>query len=126
MNAWELDEWLTNEGDKIVGKAKATNGLDALNARERLIYEVWLLDTERRNGGMSQYFSNRGLGQWDMLSKAASPSLPSFVPFATVVNQVVGRSTDPYQAVISSKVDLDAHYDEYQVRLLTELKAAAE
>jgi len=121
MNFLELENWLTVEGDKIVRKA-AANGLNVLDARERLIYEMWLFDTEQRNGGVSQYFCNRGLKQWNTLSIIASPALPSFVSFATLVNQVVGRSTDPYHTIINSDANLDAHYDKHRVRLLTELK----
>jgi len=124
MKSWELEDWLTNEGDKVVRKASTANALAALDWRARLIYEVWLLDTERRNGGVSQYFCNRGLKQWDALSKVALPCLPSFALFANTVNSVIGRSSDPYKAVIDSGVDLDTHYDENAVGLITELQEA--
>jgi hypothetical protein len=126
MNPWDFEDWLTEEGDKVVRKAATVNGPDALDACDKLIYEMWLLDTERRNGGVSQYFCNRGLKQWDALSEAASARLPSFKTFAIAVNNVVGRSTNPYKAVIESNVDLDRHYDEYAIQLLTELKRAVE
>ncbi len=125
MNRWDLEDWLTNEGDKFVHKAAAANGPNSLDSRERLIYEVWLFDTEQRNGGVAQYFGNRGLDQWNWLSKFASPVFASFVPFAIAIDRIVGHSSDPYQAVIDSGVDLDAHYDEFRVRLITELKAAS-
>src|SRR6185436_4212959 len=106
MLPWDLEDWLTDEGDKVVHKAAAADSRDALDPRERLLYEVWLLDTEQRNGGISQYFGNRGLEQWDALSRLAAPALPSFARFAAKVNAVVGRSEDPYRAVIRSDVDL--------------------
>jgi hypothetical protein len=124
MLPWDLEDWLTDEGDKVVHKAAAANSHDALDPNERLLYEIWLFDTEQRNGGVSQYFGNRGLAQWDGLSRVAALALPSFAHFATKVNAVVGRSHDPYAAVINSDVDLDAWYREHQLALVTELRSA--
>lgn len=124
MLPFDLEDWLTDEGDKVVRKAAATNSHDALTARERLLYELWLFDTEQRNGGVAQYFDNRSLEQWDTFSGLAALALPSFASFAVKVNAVVGGSEDPYQAVINSEVDLDAWYQEHQVRLVTELRSA--
>ena len=124
MLPWELEDWLTDEGDTVVRKAAAANALDALDDRDRLLYELWLFDTEQRNGGVAQYFANRGLGHWDELSRLAAPALPSFGSFAIKVDAVVGRTADAYRAVIESGVDLDALYREYQIRLVTELRSA--
>jgi len=96
-----------------------------LTVRERLIYEVWLLDTEWRNGGLSQYFGNHGIANWKALSKVATPKLASFKPFAKVVNQVIGKSKDPYEATLKSASQLDEHYFNIQTRLITELKTLA-
>jgi hypothetical protein len=124
MLPWDLEDWLTDEGDKVVRKAASGSGESTLDDRERLLYELWLFDTEQRNGGVSQYFCNRGLERWATLSRLAAPALPSFASFAVKVNEVVGRSTDPYQAVIDSGVDLDGWYDEHQTRLVGELREA--
>ena len=123
MKPPELDTWLTEEGDRLVRKIATTHGVDALDARERLVYEIWLFDTEQRNGGVSQYFCNRGLEQWRTLSEIASTALTSFVPLAEVVNQVIDNSTDPYRALIKSAVNLDAYYQMHRVRLLAELRS---
>lgn len=120
----DLEDWLTDEGDKVVRKAAEAKTGSALDDRERLLYELWLFDTEQQNGGVSQYFCNNGLPQWEVLSRLASAALASFPSFAAKVNEVVGHSDDPYQAVINSGVDLDAWYCEHQVRLVTELRAA--
>ena len=120
----DLEDWLTEEGGNVVERAAAVNSPDALTARHRLLYEFWLFDTEQRNGGVSQYFCNRGLEQWDTLSRLAAPAIPSFQRFASKVNEVVGRSGDPYWAIIQSDVDLDAWYARNQVELVTELRAA--
>lgn len=121
MLPWELEDWLTDEGDKVVRKAVEKTE-SALDDRERLLYELWLFDTEQRNGGVSQYFGNHGLLQWDTLSRLAAPALGSFAPFAVKIDEVVRRSEDPYEAIIASGVDLDAWYDSYQVHLVTELR----
>ena len=123
MKPPELDTWLTEEGDRLVRKIATTHGVDALDARERLVYEIWLFYTEQRNGGVSQYFCNRGLEQWRTLSEIASTALTSFVPLAEVVNQVIDNSTDPYRALIKSAVNLDAYYQMHRVRLLAELRS---
>ncbi len=123
MLSWDLEDWLTEEGDKVVRKAASANSIDALDARERLLYEMWVFDTEQRNGGVSQYFFNRGLEPWDTLSQLAMPALLAFSSFAAKVNEVVGRSHDPYHAIINAVVDLDAWYGQYRVRLVTELQA---
>jgi hypothetical protein len=120
----DLEDWLTKEGEMVVRRAAAVKSECALDDRERLLYELWMFDTEQRNGGISQYFCNHGLAQWDKLSQFAAPALPSFAPFAAKVNEVVGQSEDPYQAIVDSRVDLDAWYDEHQVHLVTECQAA--
>ncbi|MBA2238296.1 MAG: hypothetical protein H0W24_06300, partial [Lysobacter sp.] len=50
MLPWDLEDWLTDEGDNVVRKAAAAKGESALNEPERLLYELWLFDTEQRNG----------------------------------------------------------------------------
>jgi hypothetical protein len=124
MLPWNLEDWLTEEGDRVVRKVAAANSRDVLDVHDRLLYELWLFDTEQRNGGVSQYFGNHGLEQWDMLARVAAPLLQSFPAFASKVNEVVGRSHDPYQAIIDSEVDLDGWYNHHQLRLVTELHIA--
>ncbi len=120
-----LEDWLTDEGDKIVGKA-SLSGSPSLSPREQLLYEVWLFDTEQRNGGISQYFCNRTLNQWRSLCDLAELLLPHFAQVASQVNQVIGGRSDPYDAVIHSDINLDAMYAASKVRLITALKAAVE
>ena len=59
-----------------------------------------------------------------MLSRVATPSLPSFPAFASKLNEVVGWSDDPYHAIMDSEVDLDRWYNGHQLRLVTELQIA--
>ena len=49
----DLEDWLTNEGGRVV-ENRAIFGESALLPEEGLIYEIWLPDTETRNGGLSQ------------------------------------------------------------------------
>lgn len=96
-----LEDWLTEEGDRVVRKLAADEA--SLSSAERLIYEVWLLDTEARNGGLSQYFANRGLEQWQScLAVCEAASLLSFASFAEAVGEVIANASDPYDAVIVS------------------------
>jgi hypothetical protein len=118
-----LEDWLTDEGDKVVFKI-AELGCSGLVSRERLLYEVWLFDTEQRNGGVSQYFCNRGLEQWQSLCELTKLSLPTFAPFAAAVNQIVAGSGDPYREVVRLGIDLDARYEEIQAELISELRLA--
>lgn len=122
MNTAMLEDWLTKEGNRIIRKITEQD-LGSLSDAERLLYEIWLLDTEQRNGGVSQYFCNRGLAQWNSLSRLATATLASFASFATHVDKVVGTASDPYQAVTDSEVDLDGWYDKYRFSLIEELKA---
>jgi len=123
MKDWELEDWITEEGNRIVRKvASVVNGANALNPHERLIYEVWLFDTEQRNGGVSQYFCNYGLAQWNALSQLALPVLDSFAIFADAVNKVVGRSSDPYKTIIGSDTDLNVRYEACRIQLLEDLR----
>lgn len=121
MSGLDLDKWLTEIGDQVVRKA-ATNGFDSLDASERLIYQMWLFDTEQRNGGVSQYFCNRGMEQWNSLARVASQDLKSFAEFADAVNRVISCAEDAYRAVMDSEVNLDTHYEKYRHHLLRQLK----
>ena len=124
MLAWDLEDWLTEEGGNTVEKRHA-EGVAALSDFEKLLFEVWLFDTEARNGGVSQYFCNRGHEQWDALCKAAEPRLPSFRQFADTVNKVVAGQPDPYLAVIESGDLLDDAYDAVKAVLVRQLQAHA-
>ena len=75
---------------------------EPFSVHEELIYEIWLLDTEARNGGLSQYFCNRGLSQWQRcVAAASSDAIPSFFPFAERVAAFLRINPDPYLAIVS-------------------------
>ncbi|MCB9850965.1 MAG: hypothetical protein H6817_09715 [Phycisphaerales bacterium] len=111
MLPWDLEDWLTDEGDRVV-ELMANDSSDSLSDVDRLIYEVWVLDTEQRNGGVAQYFANRGLAHWERLCALAKPSIPAFAEFAARVNGIIAGASSPYDAVSDSDVDLDDCYDD--------------
>jgi len=120
MLPWDLEDWLTDEGDKVVRKA-AVAGVDALTPEERLVFEVWLFDTEQRNGGVAHYFE-RGREQWSSLCSVARNVLAPFSDFAERVDAVVANAQEPYLAVIQSGGALDRAYEECQVALISALR----
>ena len=119
-----LEDWLTDEGDRVcrVQQAKLP-----LSTTDRVIYEIWLLDTEARNGGLSQYFANRGKPQWQSCCRAASMGMtPSFAPFAAEVDRILGNGRDPYEAINSRGRIAEELWEEYDVAVVSELKAACQ
>ncbi|HEX2661142.1 MAG TPA: hypothetical protein VHU40_22840 [Polyangia bacterium] len=119
----DLEDWLTEEGDRVVQKVAAA-GAASLNRRERLVYEIWLFDTEQRNGGVSQYFANWGREHWDTLCAVAIPLLPRFSAFAACVHEVVAEAADAYLAVLESDGALDRAYEECRASLVSDLRRA--
>jgi Domain of unknown function (DUF4375) len=123
---WDLEDWLTDVGDQVVHK-EASQGEAALTVREKLIYEIWLLDTEVRNGGISQYFANRGMKQWEQCTALATAwPLPSFSPFARRVSDMLIGNADPYLALIAREAEANELYYAYQIPIVTELRDAVE
>jgi hypothetical protein len=118
-----LTRWLLKAGASVARKSITLGGLEALTPQERLLYEVWIFDMEQQNGGVSQYFCNHPIQQWDTASGLTRPALPSFNAFASTVDSVVGQSVDPYGSVIDSSVNLDDLYYEIRVQLLLELQS---
>jgi Domain of unknown function (DUF4375) len=109
----DLEDWLTDVGDQIVCK-RASEGEAALSAREKLIYEIWLLDTEARNGGISQYFANRGMKQWEQCTALATAwPVPSFSAFAKRVSDLLIGNADPYLALIAREAEANEVYYAY-------------
>jgi hypothetical protein len=91
--ARHLEDWLTDVGAQIVEK-EAAFGHSSLSKQEQLILAIWLLDTEARNGGLSQYFANHGVEQWKKCVTLASPDvIPSFIPFAEAVTVMAERKS---------------------------------
>jgi hypothetical protein len=118
-----LEDWLTEVGDHVVNKM-ATPGAEALSPRERLIYEVWVFDTETRNGGVSQYFGNRGIEQWESLRAACrGHAMPHLKQFMEEVDRVIRGAADPYAAVLKLTSPLEEHYwSSYQGKIVAELR----
>jgi hypothetical protein len=123
---WDLEDWLTDVGYEVVRK-EASQGEAALTAQEKLIHEIWLLDTEARNGGISQYFANRGKKQWEQCTALATAwPLPSFSPFAKRMSDLLKGNADPYEALIEREVEANELYYAYQIPIVTELREAVD
>lgn len=125
MLPWELDDWLTELGDHIV-KKKASQGFHVLTPTERSVYEVWLFDTEARNGGVSQYFCNEAERWNTLLTVADNPMLPSLKAFAGRVQVRISGAEDPYVAAFNAADELDSAYEQFHTRILEELRAFVE
>jgi hypothetical protein len=123
MRLRDLETWLCDQGDVVVRKESSGT---ALTEQERLLYEFWLFDAEQQNGGVSQYFCNHGLAQWDKLCAVAINGLPSFARFANAVSDVVGRSSDPYLSVIEATTNLDDVYDRSKTAMIEQLMAVCQ
>ena len=116
----DLNEWLSDTDSIIVDRRAAGAVLSPI---EQLIYEIWLLDTQKRNGGLSQYFCNCGLEQWRQCIVAANDvGLSSFMRFATQVNALIAGSKDPYKVLIKRGHVGDDIYDEHSSRIVRELR----
>lgn len=101
---WDLENWITDVGADVLDKRCEAPAL--LSPIEELVYEIWLLDTEARNGGLSQYFGNHGLEQWRRcVDSAASQGLVTFAPFVRSVDLLIAGSADPYRTLVSGDHD---------------------
>ena len=126
MLPFDLEDWLTEVGDQIVRKM-ASEGEAALTEREKLIYEIWLLDTETRNGGLSQYFANRGAKQWEHCrNRATTWPIPSFWPFADRVSELLRGNPDPYLAIAAREAEANELYYAHQTAIVAGLRDSVE
>jgi hypothetical protein len=119
---WDLEDWITDVGANMVDKRIRDS--TSLNSIERLVYEIWLLDTEARNGGLSQYFGNHGLEQWrGCVDLAAAEGLETFAPFARSVNALIAGSSDPYKTLAHGDRDHEDLWYSFQPAAVRELRA---
>jgi hypothetical protein len=119
---WDLEDWLTDVGGRVVEKQGAL-GDSSLSKLDQLILEIWLLDTEARNGGLSQYFANHGVEQWKRcVALASSDVIPSFRPFAEAVTAMLSRNPDPYLAIIARDAEANDLYHTHQPSIVSELR----
>ena len=121
MLPWDLEDWITDEGAKIIEKRILSP--NSLTAKEKLLYEVWLLDTEARNGGLSQYFCNHGIEQWHACQTIAKmEGLKSLDIFASLLNEIIHGSSDPYTAIRQKGDDAEDLWFSHQKQVVNELK----
>jgi hypothetical protein len=121
MLSWPLEDWLTESGDLVL--RKQVHDASSLTPREALIYEIWLLDTEARNGGLSQYFHNRGLEQWHSCVAAARVArLHTFFPFERTVGELIAGHADPYEALVRRGESAENLWYSFQEPVVAQLK----
>ncbi len=117
---WESIDWLANAGDAAV--RKRAQGV-TLSSMEKLVYEIWLLDMQACNGGLSQYFCNCGLAQWKQCTAAVSAAdLSKFAVFAQQVEQIIAGARDPYKAIIKAGRAAEDLYLDHQSSIVRELR----
>lgn len=118
---WHLDDWISDAGADVLEKRQSTGS--PLSAVESLVYEVWLLDTEARNGGLSQYFGNHGLEQWrSLVSWVAASSIPSFAPFQARVEQLIEGTGNPSRTIQEQGDEAENLWYGYQPDVIAEVR----
>ena len=78
---------------------------------------------EQQNGGVSQYFLNRPVSQWNSLFTLSRSVLPSFSAFAIEIESIVNGVSDAHEAFHHVVVDVDRVYSAIRVPVLQELQA---
>lgn len=121
MLTWDLEDWITDVGADLVEKRFANTS--NLTTMESAVYEIWLLDTEARNGGVSQYFCNHGLQQWAACQTAVvAVGLNSFYAFADALNAIIGTAQDPYEVIRAQGDPAEDLWYSYQSAVVQELR----
>ncbi len=107
-------------GGAIVDKRAAGQSLSPM---EQVVYEIWALDTQARNGGLSQYFCNYGLERWcGCIASAIAVGLTSFGPFAQQVGTLIAGTRDPYKALIKKGSAGDEIYAAHSSHIVRKLR----
>jgi hypothetical protein len=121
--SWDLEDWLTAAGDQVIHKA-AASGSETLTPMEQLIYEIWVFDTETRNGGVSQYFGNRGMARWqNMRAVSECWNMPRLKQFLDKVDLLINEGADPYAVALATSPPIENIYWSYQTGIVDELRS---
>jgi hypothetical protein len=116
---FDLEDWLTESGDRVLATP------EPWSPHDQLLHEIWLFDTEARNGGPSQYFCNFA-ERWPMLLRLTEQWLPAFAPVASAIESVISGAADAYEAALEADEKLDAVYETHQIAIVEALKAVVE
>jgi hypothetical protein len=120
---WALEDWILDAGARAERK-RLSHGIEALSPAERLVREFWILDLETRNGGVSQYFANRGVVQREALRGAwLANKVSGLSPIITEVERVIAGAPDLYRAALGAAPAIEAFYEAHRPRILEELRA---
>ena len=119
---YDLEDWLLNAGEKAARKEIAGVALSPL---ERLTREFWSFDLQAMNGGVSQYFCNKGLAGWQSFKAAWLPEIvPSLGIIFTEVDRVIVDSTDAFNATLSASEEINCLYYERRLAAWREVQRA--
>jgi hypothetical protein len=119
---WELEQWLLDTGEKVTLKLMA-EGPASLSLIERFLREVWILDIQTSNGGVSQFFCNYGLSHWNALKESwPSRDVPGLGPIIIEIDRVIAGAEDPYLATLDASPGIEDVYDVHSSRMKAELR----
>ncbi|WP_431258433.1 DMP19 family protein [Roseateles chitinivorans] len=120
MTFWDLEDWMTDVGAGLLDRSSPG---EKLSRKEDAMLRFWILDTEARNGGLSQYFRNHGQAEWvACMACAAALDLTTFVPFAAAVNALLAKHADPFLAIRSDGDEGEDLWFRHQPQVIRELK----
>jgi hypothetical protein len=123
---WDLEDWLLDAGEQVTHKL-IEHGLASLTPVERLVREFWLMDNQTRNGGVSQYFCNLGLEQWQSLREAwEAADVPGLWPIIAEIERLTASYDDPYLAALAASPAIEEFYELHQQQVKAELKRLVE
>jgi hypothetical protein len=121
MLPWDLEDWITEAGHAVI--VRQASGSDDLSQLDNLLYQRWLLDTETRNGDLSQYFFNQGISQWQScVSVSELAGLFAFDPFADAVQALISEASEPGEAIINAGDSAENLWYSYQESVVRQLK----
>ncbi len=115
----DLEQWLTEAGDRVLHRPQPWSPGD------QLLHEVWLFDTQARNGGVPQYFGNYP-ERWPTLLERTAQALPEFEPVAAAVERVIAGADDPFEPALAAEAALDAVWEEHRERVVAALRAVTD
>jgi len=121
----DLMRWFADAGERAERKVDS-NGGEYLSKGEKLIYELWLLETVLQKGEVSLYFATRGLQHWRHCVASIPHTIPSFLRFAERVDSMLRFDRDPTGrgtvASVANGAEADRLYRELRNSIVSELR----
>jgi hypothetical protein len=125
----DLMRWFADAGERAE-RRHASDGAEYLSKGEKLVYELWLLDTDVQKGGVAQYVATQGLQQWRHCVALVPHAIPSFLRFAERVDWMLRFDPDPTGrgtvASVANGAEADKLYRELRTSIVAELRDVIE